>query len=118
MWVHGLSDIKFDENNNPVEMFGTIGDITERKQVEKALLDSEVKYRKFFMEDLTGDYLTTREGKIIDCNPQCLNIYGFKSLEQAQKYDVVKLHRSQSEREEFIKKLEKNKILFLKYRKS
>lgn len=34
-WVHGLGDLKFDENDNPVEMFGTIQDITERRQVEK-----------------------------------------------------------------------------------
>lgn len=34
-WVHGLGELKFDENNNPVEMFGTIQDITERIQIKQ-----------------------------------------------------------------------------------
>ncbi|NHZ86435.1 MAG: PAS domain S-box protein, partial [Planctomycetia bacterium] len=110
-WVHGLGTLKFDENNNLVEIFGTIHDITDRKRTEEALIDSEMKYRKFFMGDLTGDFLSTREGKIIDCNPQFLNIYGFKSLKQAQDYNISKLYKSNAERERFIKKLEKNQIL-------
>ncbi len=110
-WVHGLGTLKFDENNNVIEMFGTIQEITDRKITEEALLDSEVKYRKFFMDDLTGDYLSTREGKIIDCNPQFLKIFGFKSLKEAQDYKAYKLYQSKSDREKFIKKLAKNKEL-------
>lgn len=34
-WVHGLGRLKFDDNNNPVEMLGTIQDITKRKQAEE-----------------------------------------------------------------------------------
>jgi len=34
-WVHGLGDLKFDENQNPVKMIGTIRDITERKETEE-----------------------------------------------------------------------------------
>ncbi len=89
----------------------TILDITHKKQAEELLMTSEERYRNFFMEDLSGDYLTTREGKLIDCNPQFLKIFGFKSLSQAQKYDTSKLYVSKSEREKFIKRLEKNKKL-------
>ena len=110
-WVHGLGKLKFDENKNLIEMFGTIQDITDRKKTESALLESEIKYRKFFMEDLTGDFLSTRDGKIIDCNPQFMKIFGFKSIEQAQKYNTNKLYKSKSEREIFIKRLEKHKVL-------
>ena len=42
-WVHGLGELKFDENGNPVKMIGTIQDITDRKKVEIALLTSENK---------------------------------------------------------------------------
>ena len=34
-WVHGIGDLKFDENNQPVRMIGTIRDITERKRIEE-----------------------------------------------------------------------------------
>jgi len=44
-WVHGLGSLIFDENGNPVKMFGTIQDITERKQAEGALRESEKRFR-------------------------------------------------------------------------
>lgn len=34
-WVHGIGDLKFDENDQPVRLIGTIRDITERKHIEK-----------------------------------------------------------------------------------
>ena len=34
-WVHGLGALKYDEYNNPFELFGTIQDITERKKAEE-----------------------------------------------------------------------------------
>ena len=36
-WVHCIGKLKFDSNNHPVEIFGTIQDITHRKHVEIAL---------------------------------------------------------------------------------
>ncbi len=90
---------------------GTVEDITKRKQTEDDLKKSEEKYRKFFISDLTGDYLSTYEGKISDCNPQFLKIFGFKSLKQAKSYDILKLYKSKSERELLLKRLEKKKVL-------
>jgi len=40
-WVHGLGELKFDDRNQPVEMFGTIQDITDRKKAEIALQRAE-----------------------------------------------------------------------------
>lgn len=36
-WVHGLGELEFDDDGNPIKMMGTIQDITERKQVEDTL---------------------------------------------------------------------------------
>jgi len=36
-WVHGLGTLKFDGNNNPYEMFGTVQDITNRKKPDTLL---------------------------------------------------------------------------------
>jgi len=36
-WVHGISELEFDKNNNPVKLIGTISDITERKTVEEEI---------------------------------------------------------------------------------
>ena len=37
--------------------------------MENKLKKSEEKYRRLFDDDLTGDFLATPEGKIIECNP-------------------------------------------------
>lgn len=35
-WVHGLGELEFDDDGNPIKMMGTIQDITKRKQLEEA----------------------------------------------------------------------------------
>ncbi len=40
-WIHVLGLLRFDANQNPVESFGTIHDITERKEAEERLLQNE-----------------------------------------------------------------------------
>ena len=40
-WVHGLGSLKFDEKGEPIEMFGTIQDITEHKKVEQDLIEAK-----------------------------------------------------------------------------
>ncbi|MBN1597039.1 MAG: PAS domain-containing protein [Bacteroidales bacterium] len=40
-WMHGVGNLKFDEHNNPVEMFGIIQDITEQKRAEQLIFENE-----------------------------------------------------------------------------
>jgi PAS domain-containing protein len=58
-----------NESRDIVQVKGYIFDNTERKKAEESLKKSEEKYRRLFDDDLTGDFLATPEGKIIECNP-------------------------------------------------
>ena len=42
-WVHGIGNLKFDENDQPITMIGTIQDITERKVAELELIEAKEK---------------------------------------------------------------------------
>ncbi len=46
-WVREKADIKFDENEEPVEVIGSVQDITEEKELEE-----ELRSRKNFVETL------------------------------------------------------------------
>jgi PAS domain S-box-containing protein len=45
-WVHGLGQLEFDDQGQPARMIGTILDITERKQAEATLKQTEEKLRQ------------------------------------------------------------------------
>ncbi len=60
-------------------LVNAIVDITVQKQVAQ----QQEKYRLFFEDDISGIFIATPEGKILDCNPSFLRILGFKSKEEA-----------------------------------
>ncbi|MGC9355333.1 MAG: ATP-binding protein [Mariniphaga sp.] len=69
-WVLGRGELTFDETGNPVRMFGTIMDITERKLFEQELQESEERFRKavllapipMMVHDEDGNVINISEG--------------------------------------------------------
>lgn len=104
-WIH--STAVYDQEKKKV--FGILHDITERKNASEALIKSEQKYREFFIKDLTGDFLSTVEGEIVDCNPALLKILGFPTIESVRDYSAKKLYVQPSVRENLIELLETQK---------
>lgn len=60
-------------------------------EVLESLMRSELRYRRFFQEDLTGDFIIGRDLRIIDCNPAFMRMLGFPSFDFALGYDVRSL---------------------------
>jgi len=85
---------------------GVLRDVTERRKAEEALRDSEERYRNFFEDDLTGDYLSTPEGGLVDCNPAFAQMMGFGSVEEVLRSDTRELYFLPEGRQEFLDRLQ------------
>jgi len=60
----------------------------ELRDSEQALRESEERYRKFFTDDLAGDFIATADGRIVECNPAFADIYGLSSAAEAVRYNL------------------------------
>ncbi len=58
---------------------GIFRDITERKQTELALRQTEEKYRSIFEHIVEGIFQTSPEGRYLSANPALARIYGYDS---------------------------------------
>ncbi|MBU3950628.1 MAG: transporter substrate-binding domain-containing protein [Proteobacteria bacterium] len=84
-------------------------DITERKQTEAKLKESEEQYREYFEENISGTYISTPDGQLIACNKEYERIFGFTSTRQALETPIEKFFVSPDQRIEFLALLKKEK---------
>jgi two-component system cell cycle sensor histidine kinase/response regulator CckA len=77
-----------------------------QKQVEKKdllirkLVRSEKRYKKFFDDDITGDFVMDNNFRVIDCNRSFARIFGFPSGDFALGYDLKQLFTSRADLKE------------------
>lgn len=81
----------FDEQGQLLEFQSVGRDITQEKHALERVRESQTRYRNFFENDLTGDFIATTDGYLVDCNPAFLRIFGFPSREQAMKKNLLEL---------------------------
>ena len=77
-WVHGLGRLQFDEEGHPTFMLGTIQDITDRKEAEETLRQSEERLRRFYESGLLGVIYWNMNGQIVDANDKFLEMVGYQ----------------------------------------
>jgi len=91
-----------------IKTYAYIRDITERKKFEKELKASEEKYRKLFERVRHGLFISTKEGRFIDCNQALLEILGYPSKEEFLNIDIAKdLYVNPNDRKTFQQLIEK-----------
>jgi PAS domain S-box-containing protein/putative nucleotidyltransferase with HDIG domain len=78
LWVHGLGKLEISDDGIPIKMIGTIQDITERKQTEAALKDSESKYRNLVESSPDGIITLSKTGQVLSVNESFSKLTGFE----------------------------------------
>lgn len=113
IWVQVSGSPILDDNGNIIGSIGLHTDISERKRVEQALRESEERYRRFFEEDLSGDFETTPDGQLLECNQAFADMLGFDSVADARRTNMTTVYESKEQREEFLQELrQKGKIQY------
>jgi two-component system cell cycle sensor histidine kinase/response regulator CckA len=80
-WVHVLGNLELDAAGRLVKMFGTVQDITDRKEAAEALKASEAKYRRLYNETPVLLHSIDRNGVLVEVNDHWLKTLGYERHE-------------------------------------
>ena len=87
-WVWDRAFPIFDEAGKVIRLAGIAADVTERKQAEEALRESEERFRSLFDRMLDGVYRSSHSGKFLDVNPAMVRMFGYSSREEMLNVDI------------------------------
>jgi PAS domain S-box-containing protein len=72
-----------------IETYAYLRDITERKRFENDLKKSEEKYRNLFESVRHGLFISTKEGRFLDCNFALWEMLGYSNKEEFLEMDIT-----------------------------
>jgi PAS domain S-box-containing protein len=86
-------------------------DISGLKETREELRHSEAKYRRFFEEALTSNFISTPDGAILDCNPAFARMLGYTSTAEAMLANMGDHYFSHKDRQVILSALQREKRL-------
>jgi PAS domain S-box-containing protein len=87
-------------------------DISERKQAEEALQESELRFRSLYENTTIGLYRTTPDGNILLANPALVKMLGYASFQELAERNLEKDRYAPSyQRKDFLEKIERDGVL-------
>jgi len=90
-----------------VKTYAYIRDITARKRFERDLKDSEEKLRNLFERVRQGLFISSKEGKFLDCNQALLDMLGYSTKEEFLNIDIAQdLYVNPEDRKNFQERIE------------
>ncbi|MEW6376863.1 MAG: PAS domain S-box protein [Thermodesulfobacteriota bacterium] len=92
-----------------IKTYAYIRDITARKKFERDLKDSEEKLRNLFERVRHGLFISSKEGKFLDCNQALLDILDYPTKEDFLRIDIAHdLYANPKDREIFQERIERD----------
>ena len=102
------ASLLYDHNGEVIGAIESIRDITDRKITEKALRESETKYRELAENAGIGVFQVTKEGKILMANKRMAKMFGYDSPQDFRDNvdNVIKLYVNPEERPGILKNID------------
>jgi PAS domain S-box-containing protein len=90
LWMEDIVQLEYDGSGNHVRSIIHSRDITERKQIEEKLINSELLYRNLFDQANEGLLLLTMDGKIAEVNRSFAMMHGY-AVNELKNMDIREL---------------------------
>lgn len=81
LWVEDRGVVVKDATGRPVRLVGSTSDISERKQAEVALRESEARLKRLIDLNLVGVLFWDADGTVLEANDAYLNLVGYTRAE-------------------------------------
>jgi two-component system cell cycle sensor histidine kinase/response regulator CckA len=98
--------LRHDAAGNAVGVVIALNAVSENKVVERALRQSEQRYRSLFEESIDVIYVTSRDGRLVDISPSAVSLFGYTRDELLER-DVHGLYADPEQRKQFQEVIEK-----------
>src|SRR6056297_195213 len=113
-WIYDIGNPMYDQNNQFMGYIGSCIDVTDRREMERALKESEEKFRTIFENSPLGIFRSTLQGKFLEVNPALAQMLGYNSPKEViDSIDNIaeQIYVKNQKREEFLNTVRKeNKV--------
>jgi PAS domain S-box-containing protein len=76
--IEAIVNTKLIEYGGEMAILGTVTDITERKQAERALIESQARFRDLYENAPYAYFSVLADGHIVRCNKQAADLLGYE----------------------------------------
>jgi len=101
------------ETKDETQFLSTVIDITEQKKSEERLRESEKRYRKFFEDDLTGNFVCDAEGRILLSNAAFDKIFRIPKKVPPEERNISRYFKDTNEWKKIHRLLHRHRLLKL-----
>ena len=77
IWVRDEAVLVKTPEGRPLYWQGIFANVTERKRTERALRESEHRFRQLFEQSVDALFVHDEEGRLVDCNAQACQSLGY-----------------------------------------
>ncbi|MFZ4619420.1 MAG: PAS domain S-box protein [Bacteroidota bacterium] len=107
--VEGNAVCIYDELEQITGFFGIQRDVTQSIKEKEELQLNQDRYKKFFEEDMTGDFISKPNGSVVMCNHSFARMFGFHSVQEVLAVHADTFYVDPDERITMMRKLKEEK---------